>query len=1129
MKPRLGNWQAIFSATALAVATANATDLVWIGGTGNWNSAGNWSPVQVPLAADNAWITNGGTYTVTVPAGTTATAASVTVGGPGGTQTLAIDRATLTLSEASVINSNGQLDLLVSQSVVTGAGNLTVSGTLNWANGTISGTGAMSVVSGGMLAIGSGGVTLARTLNNSGSVTWDGGNLTFSTGATINNLASGTIDITADGHLNGAATTPINNSGLFRQTAGTVNTIITAPFNNSGDLRVLAATLSLNLGGTHTGTFSNAPGTTVNFSGGSHVLDAGSVITGEGSLSLSGNATTLTASGTFDAGTTVSVTAGAATLSAGCNVTGTTFGIGGGTLNFNSAGPVFAVNLTAGTLGGTSPMNVTGPLTLSGGTVTNALVTAIGGLTINGNTTLNGTTLINPGTAFWSAGNFTGANGAVFSNLLGATFINTFDGNAASGAGATPLFVNAGLFQKTDGTAALGTTSVDFRFINTGTMEVQTNTLRYGINQQTAGLTLLDGGNLSAQTEPIQLLGGSLVGTGLVTVANLQNIINSAAISPGLPLGRLDVAGNYQQTASGILNIELGGYLPGTNFDLVTVTAGGAGGVAVLGGTLNVTLTNGFAPTNGATFTFLIADSRVGAFATFNYPSNDVGMQLSVDPTSATLKVTNLKPVVANPIADPAPITYGTAFNFQFPADTFEDPDGDPLTYTASGMPPGITFAVPTRTFSGTPTEAGVFPVRVIANDGGLANLTATNTFNITINPATLSVAAQTQTKTYGGSDPALSYTIDGLQFADTSASVLVGALARAAGESVTGSPYAITLGTLTANGNYTLSFTGSTLAITPAPLSITTDAKSKTYGAAEPPFTASYAGFVNGETSAVLGGTLTFARAPGENVGGYLITPGGLTSTNYAIGVNTGILTIIEAPLSVTADARTKIYGALDPALTYTVSGLQFADTSAGVLAGALARAAGESVAGSPYTITQGTLTANGNYTVSFTGSTLAITPAPLSVTADAKSKTYSGADPVFTATYTGFVNNETPAVLGGELAFTRVPGENVGSYIVTPGGLTNGNYAITFNIGTLTITAPAPVILSLVTTTTNVVITWSAVSNATYRVQYETVLDATNWTDLIGDVLASDSTASKIDTKTTTNRFYRLKVQTP
>jgi hypothetical protein len=43
----------------------------------------------------------------------------------------------------------------------------------------------------------------------------------------------------------------------------------------------------------------------------------------------------------------------------------------------------------------------------------------------------------------------------------------------------------------------------------------------------------------------------------------------------------------------------------------------------------------------------------------------------------------------------------------------------------------------------------------------------------------------------------------------------------------------------------------------------------------------------------------------------------------------------------------------------------------------------------------------------------------------------------------------------------------------LITPSGLTSSNYAITFNTGLLTITAPAPVVLPLVVTATNVLIT--------------------------------------------------------
>jgi hypothetical protein len=448
MKTNLRKWKAILYTALFAAVGANATDIVWRGGPGNWNEALKWSPAQVPGAGDNAFITTNGTYTVTVPQNTPTTVASVTVGGASGTQILAIDKTTLTLNGASVVNANGQLALTQSGSVLTGAGNLTVNGTLGWTNGTMSGTGTTTIGSGGVLVIGSLGVTFGRTLNHGGVGTWAGGNLAMSAGVTFNILAGGTFDATAGGRLSGSATTPVNNAGLFRQASGTTPTIVTVPFNNSGTLQVSAATLSLNLGGTNTGTINTGPGATVDLGGGTHVLSAGSVVTGAGVLGVSGGAT-VTASGTFASGSTLSLTAGTVTLSPSCNVTTATLNIGGGVLNFDSSGTVGMVNVTAGTLGGTSPVTVTGPLTLGGGTVTNALVTANGGLNINGGVTLSGGKLINHGIAVWSAGNFTGANGAVFTNALGATFINRFDGNAPSGAGTTPLWVNDGVFQKT--------------------------------------------------------------------------------------------------------------------------------------------------------------------------------------------------------------------------------------------------------------------------------------------------------------------------------------------------------------------------------------------------------------------------------------------------------------------------------------------------------------------------------------------------------------------------------------------------------------------------------------------------------------------------------------------------------
>jgi YD repeat-containing protein len=99
---------------------------------------------------------------------------------------------------------------------------------------------------------------------------------------------------------------------------------------------------------------------------------------------------------------------------------------------------------------------------------------------------------------------------------------------------------------------------------------------------------------------------------------------------------------------------------------------------------------------------------------------------------SQTFSVTvqNYAPVVANPIPAQS-IAQSKAWTFAFAANTFTDANNDALTYTASGMPPGITFAASTRTFSGTPTTTGNYTVTVNASDG---TATKATTFVITVN-----------------------------------------------------------------------------------------------------------------------------------------------------------------------------------------------------------------------------------------------------------------------------------------------------------------------------------------------------------------------------------------------------------
>ena len=122
----------------------------------------------------------------------------------------------------------------------------------------------------------------------------------------------------------------------------------------------------------------------------------------------------------------------------------------------------------------------------------------------------------------------------------------------------------------------------------------------------------------------------------------------------------------------------------------------------------------------------------------------------------------------------------------------------------------------------------------------------------------------------------------------------------------------------------------------------------------------------------------------------------------------------ITPASLTVTANSATMIYGGIVPALTDTVSGLVGGDTADSALSGTLSTTATTRSPVGSYPITQGTLTAvNGNYTISFNGANLSVTPAALTITASNASKVYGAPIPVLTATYNGFVNGDTAASL--------------------------------------------------------------------------------------------------------------------
>ncbi|HWE37858.1 MAG TPA: hypothetical protein VG406_14915 [Isosphaeraceae bacterium] len=111
------------------------------------------------------------------------------------------------------------------------------------------------------------------------------------------------------------------------------------------------------------------------------------------------------------------------------------------------------------------------------------------------------------------------------------------------------------------------------------------------------------------------------------------------------PMGTLAVSGNYQQDATGVLSMTVGGTTPGTGYDQLT-----AGGTATLGGTLDVATTGGFVPSPGDAF--VLVQSTGGDSGQFTTTSLDAGpnrlFQLDYASNEVVLNTTGVPATVVN-------------------------------------------------------------------------------------------------------------------------------------------------------------------------------------------------------------------------------------------------------------------------------------------------------------------------------------------------------------------------------------------------------------------------------------------------------------------------------------------------
>ncbi|MGE0862557.1 MAG: MBG domain-containing protein [Vicinamibacterales bacterium] len=561
-----------------------------------------------------------------------------------------------------------------------------------------------------------------------------------------------------------------------------------------------------------------------------------------------------------------------------------------------------------------------------------------------------------------------------------------------------------------------------------------------------------------------------------------DTVTSATLTSDGAPVNAQVSGSPYSILASGASGTGLGNYTIAYNPGVLTVTpraititadnkakvygsADPAFTFQVTAGTLVPGDTLSGAPTRVpgemvATSPYAIEQGTVSASNPDNYAITFVPAELAVTPAPLTITAANVSK------------NYGDEHVF---AGT---------EFTATGLMPGDTIVSTTLTSAGTPAGASIagspyaiVPSAAVAGAGtDLGNYTVNYADgSLTIAPRAVTITADAKTKVYGDSDPALTYQITAGSL--LSGDAFTGSLARAAGENVAASPYAITQGTVTLGANYSLTYIGANLAITARPVTVTANDASKVYGD-----TVTFTG-TEFTTTAMVGSesiasvSLSSLGAPASAaVSGspYAIEPSaavagaGTSLSNYLLSYVNGELEVSARPITVTADPQTKVYGTTDPALTYSITAGSLVDGDA--LTGALTRATGENVNGTPYAITQGTLALNSSYAITFVGADFAITPAPLTITAGNATKNY-GDEHVFAGTEfttTGLVSGDTIASATLTSAGTPANAPILGSpYAIAPsaavpGGATSlSNYSVSYANGQLTI-APRAVTIT-------------------------------------------------------------------
>jgi hypothetical protein len=252
-----------------------------------------------------------------------------------------------------------------------------------------------------------------------------------------------------------------------------------------------------------------------------------------------------------------------------------------------------------------------------------------------------------------------------------------------------------------------------------------------------------------------------------------------------------------------------------------------------------------------------------------------------------------------------------------------------------------------------------------------------------------LTVSAAAKSKKYGAADPAFTYSISGDGLIDGDSAVVkmnsnsTGHVGR----------WNVQISEIQVSSDYVVNdISSADFVVTPRNLVVSAVGKAKKYGEDNPAldYTVGGDGLVGTD---MLSGAL--AHTSNGHVGTWKIESGSLRASNdYDLSFNSADFEVTPRGLVITADAKLKKYGNVNPTLTYKVSGDGL--ISGDSLSGSLDTTSNGHVG--KWSIGQGTLGSSNDYTIStFNSADYVVSPRSLFITAKNQIKRYGDQDPAF------------------------------------------------------------------------------------------------------------------------------------